>query len=69
MHLTWRGNSAICENMEKGRIEVIVKFNGETLVSSGFDGEKPETDEDFASLFKEVSDMLISPVIADPELF
>ena len=55
--------------MEKGRIEIIVKFNGETLVASGFDGEKPENDEDFASLFREVSDMLSSPVVADPELF
>ena len=55
--------------MEIGRIEVSVKFNGESLATTSFDGKKPENVEDIWNTFSELVDFLKSPVVSDPELF
>lgn len=54
---------------ETGKVEVEVRFNGEKLVVTGFDSYRPSNDAEYASLFKDLAQMLESEPVPDLELF
>ena len=54
--------------METGAITVSVKFNGDSLATTSFVGNRPENVEDIWNAFAELVDFLKSPVVSDSEL-